>query len=230
MSPIPTGTAIAAPTDVGSLFIKKGCPLEGVASYNDQDDTLSYDPEIVSAMGSVDYAAMIVHESIYKARRVYDGDVDSIQSRKIVGFLFSDAAMPDFYQNPPSDARYCTTYPASMSFMLSRTPSDSPNFEYSYHFEFSRINDAPLMAATKIQVPSTAPTDLVAQLYAGTAPNAAMVTGMLDPTKWQEPNMQLNLKSNLESFQVLLIEDQSSPQIRCQSTATRFLAKNLRAN
>ena len=89
----PPGSMIDRPRDVENEFMRIGCELKGVASYNDGKNRLSIDPDLYKRMPPTDRAALWIHESIYKIWRDHMGAEDSTFIRKMVGHLFSDLAV-----------------------------------------------------------------------------------------------------------------------------------------
>jgi hypothetical protein len=98
---VPNGISIAPPTDVNNEFVKTGCDrqIQGVASYNDSKNRLNIDRKLYDRMSKTDQAALWVHEAIYKVLRELTPTQDSRLTRKIIGYLFSNAQVyPDLFQ------------------------------------------------------------------------------------------------------------------------------------
>lgn len=87
--------AIALPDDLKVANYPKGCPPEGMMYYDDVEDHLEVDSEIMDKLETqTDLAAAWAHEAIYKVFRdrksggMYDGS-GSMTARRLVGCLFS---------------------------------------------------------------------------------------------------------------------------------------------
>jgi hypothetical protein len=218
MAPIPSGVSIATPEDTGSLLRKKGCPLEGVADYNDLPNTLFYDPETVSAMDPIDYAALLLHETIYKVRRTANHDTDSLQARRIVGFLFSEEKVPHPDQNLPANAVFCETSPPLYSFAIYKTPPGFPKDSTRYTFRFSRIDGAPLIGITEATISNKSP--LISNLYNGIGEGAGITLGYI-ATQPNFPVIYLDAKSQFETLQVSLTKFSNLPVVYCGKRVPR---------
>lgn len=81
---------IDAPTDTGHHFSKPGCPLKGLAFYDDTQKKLAIKASYYQALKSeTDRAALWLHEAVYKVLRERDKQTTSVDSRRFVACLLS---------------------------------------------------------------------------------------------------------------------------------------------
>jgi hypothetical protein len=88
----PVGVGNGYIDDAKPLVVMKGCIDTVVINYRD-DEEIQVDAEIMrdyAGLSVSDYYAGFVHEAIYKVFRDYAGAVDSVLSRKMVGYLFRE--------------------------------------------------------------------------------------------------------------------------------------------
>ncbi len=86
---------LADVADVGStVSLPTGCQLEQLAVYNDDTNKLFVDEEIWDSLDSMNRAALIAHELIYRQQRVEGGQKTSELARRLVGLLFSTTPTP----------------------------------------------------------------------------------------------------------------------------------------
>ena len=84
---------LAPPNDTMIKFLKspRNCPLTGAAIYNDQEDTLTIDSEVLGKMSETDLAALDFHEALYKVQRIdIAKSSNSVSARLITGGIFSN--------------------------------------------------------------------------------------------------------------------------------------------
>lgn len=113
------GVGIAAPNDTRAGFTKRGCVLEGAATFNDTKNYLIVDSEIVSKMDPTDFAALRVHEAVYRALRTLKGVTDSLLARAITGMLFStEPLLSGSAVAIPPEAKICESRNGDYSFSL----------------------------------------------------------------------------------------------------------------
>lgn len=95
INPLPPGVQLAWPSDERNRYIKAGCQAVGVMIF--YDFTLSMDQDRVSLekLPKTDQAAAWVHETLYRFFRLTQGDRDSIRTREVVAYLFSDKNSPE---------------------------------------------------------------------------------------------------------------------------------------
>ena len=93
--PIPANMALSWPIDEKNRYQPINCKERGIIIYHDssQQDSMDIDNNSLKLLSKTDQAAAWVHETIYKYLRDTQGDIDSIRTRKIVGYLFSN--LPD---------------------------------------------------------------------------------------------------------------------------------------
>lgn len=92
--PVPPGKSLPPPTDTEVDYLDKKCVLTGAFRYNDQDDYLEIDDSHFKKLDSRNTAALWVHETTYKVLRTANLADDSVNTRKIVGYLFSGENQP----------------------------------------------------------------------------------------------------------------------------------------
>ena len=84
LTPLPDGFPIVLP---------RSCEIRLLANYSDTLETVWIDQDLWARLGSVQQAALLLHESVYRTERVRYSAENSILSRKIVAHLFSNAAL-----------------------------------------------------------------------------------------------------------------------------------------
>ncbi|HVK61126.1 MAG TPA: hypothetical protein VM432_06230 [Bdellovibrionales bacterium] len=88
--PLPDGVVVDEPRDTRIRFKPKECKVVGFALYSDEDDNLAIDPSMKKLVTKTDFAALFIHEAIYKVLRNEQNEQDSWRTRRIVAFLFSN--------------------------------------------------------------------------------------------------------------------------------------------
>lgn len=84
-----SGVHLPAIADAGQVpSLPNACRLEQIAIYHDDTNVLDVDREIWQSLDSLNQAALIAHEEVYKNYRDA-GDVTSEKVRSLVGALFS---------------------------------------------------------------------------------------------------------------------------------------------
>lgn len=74
------------------------------AIYQDQANDLVFSKRVYEKFDNISKAALNVHEAVYKVLRSEYKDVDSVRTRKIVGYLFSDMDETAIIEDIPSDS------------------------------------------------------------------------------------------------------------------------------
>jgi hypothetical protein len=92
--PVPDGKSLPPPPDTLLEYLGKGCKLAGAFRFNDDSDFLEVDDLYFDILNEIDEAALWVHEAIYKVLRDAGQSDDSLDTRKIVGYLFSEETIP----------------------------------------------------------------------------------------------------------------------------------------
>lgn len=209
----PDGAIISPPQDVRSHLSKKNCPLEGAASYNDQNDTVYIDPEITEAMNPSDFSALIVHEMVYKALREMSGDVNSVRARRITGFLFSDLPIPQYGAGVPTESLYCQSSNKFFSFYLFKEQGQ-------VFAQFENVAGQPVMAVTRGQVGGRLPTSEIDKLLSGEIKSL----NIIDKSVRNSPGHNITsfkAASNFESFQFVIWKDSNPPSPHNNFTCNR---------
>lgn len=116
-TPIAQNSVITPPQDARSQIQKRHCPLEGAAQFDELSGKIYVNSEILSKMSTTDFAALLLHESLYKALRHF-GDVNSARSRHFNAFLFSELNLPNHWMNLPKAALFCKTEDQQTLFAL----------------------------------------------------------------------------------------------------------------
>ncbi len=81
--------------DVGNtIALPRECSLEQLAIYQDKTEKLSVNLDIWNALDSMNQAALLAHEVIYRQQRIDGGDTTSEVTRRMVGLLFSTTPPP----------------------------------------------------------------------------------------------------------------------------------------
>ncbi|MBX9767362.1 MAG: hypothetical protein K2X47_08840 [Bdellovibrionales bacterium] len=204
---IPYNAAIATPQDFRSHFWKKGCPLEGAASFDDQSHTIYTDPEISARMSPTDYAALIVHEIVYKALREKFGDQNSVRARRITAFLFSDLPVLSPGLHVPKGSFHCQTAQgaAYFSFYLSGDIS-SPLFQFEW------VSGQPVIARTVGTLGGMLSMTLLTQLLSGKIQNLNIAGTALSGKQ----NLDFRVESEHEKFQITILKDDRFPSFTCK--------------
>jgi hypothetical protein len=112
---------INPPEDAKAKYSKKDCSLRGMIYFDDFEEKINVSPTLFALLETqTDVAAAWLHEALYKAGRTFYDHNDSIQTRRLVGCLFSsdesclpvhNRALPEecegpnvkFYRNPKKD-------------------------------------------------------------------------------------------------------------------------------
>jgi hypothetical protein len=88
------GKSLPPPTDTSLAYLDQGCTLAGLGRYNDEDDFLEVEGFYDGWVSQLDWASFWVHEGLYKALRGLGLATDSVGTRKINGYLFSEEQVP----------------------------------------------------------------------------------------------------------------------------------------
>ncbi len=94
--PVEEGVQLTPPWDthLENLRLNHRCSLRGAAAYDDETNTLTFDPVVVEAMPPTDQAALDFHEAAYKVFRQSDALVDSsVEVRRLTRQVFSSAPL-----------------------------------------------------------------------------------------------------------------------------------------
>jgi hypothetical protein len=131
IKPLPEGVQLAWPSDALNVYIKAGCQAVGIMIFYDDDLAMDQDSKSLQSLPHTDQAAAWVHETIYRFLRLTRYDVNSIRTRAIVGYLFSDES-GDQLANALKDLG-----------LILLTAQDHPGFDakMSYFLEPSTVND-----------------------------------------------------------------------------------------
>ncbi|MFL5815910.1 MAG: hypothetical protein ACJ763_20245 [Bdellovibrionia bacterium] len=143
------GIGIASPNDTRAGFTKKGCALEGAATFNDAKNYLIVDTEIVSKMAPTDYAALRVHEAVYRALRTLKGVTDSLLARAITGMLFTTEPLLNGSANAiPPEAKVCSS--RNGDYVFSLFPKEEKLF-----LQFKVMRGLPVIDSSYSEIPAT---------------------------------------------------------------------------
>ncbi len=140
--------------DVGrTISIPDGCRLETVAVYDDDEGHIDTSLEIWSAMDSLNQAALIAHEIIYREYRAA-GDRTSQNTRAIVARVFSTTPPMRQKEGIPQSAHFCHTSfspdgAEDAFFYLFQSPANESKTVVQFIRLFGRTTFAPL----KIEIP-----------------------------------------------------------------------------
>jgi hypothetical protein len=93
-SGLPAGVQVAPPEDARNIFIEPGCQLVGIATYNDEFDTIDVDRDLYGKLSTTGRAGLIAHEAVYKVLRDEYGATDSRGARGITACLFATEPCP----------------------------------------------------------------------------------------------------------------------------------------
>jgi hypothetical protein len=92
---LPADIAIADPHDTQHQFLPEGCAVEYAANYQENvsgQDILFISKNIADKLGNRDYAALLLHEAVFKVFRTVEKN--SLRARKLVAYLFSNVDFP----------------------------------------------------------------------------------------------------------------------------------------
>ncbi len=81
--------AIAPPEDARNWFFRRGCPLKGIALFNDSTNKLYLDSNLYPRLRYSHRAGLLVHESVYKVFRTIYKVADSISTRIATACAFT---------------------------------------------------------------------------------------------------------------------------------------------
>jgi hypothetical protein len=90
---LPPGVGLAAPSDLGEsrgALIKDGCALEGVGFY-EKNGSLKISRSIWNAFSTRNRVALVIHEALYKADRLFNSAKDSSAARWGTAAFFSSS-------------------------------------------------------------------------------------------------------------------------------------------
>lgn len=93
------------PDDADNSLEKKNCPLQGMMFYDDQRNKLILRKPVFNALkDNTEIAAAYFHEALYRAMRMLklEGARNSVQTRIIVGCLFSEGDLADCLNLEPA--------------------------------------------------------------------------------------------------------------------------------
>ncbi len=86
---LPKGTKLKIIDDANEAIIPVGCKIEQLANYNGPNRVL-IDTEIWDKLDHVNKLALLTHEIVFYFYKKFNGEKDSRNARKIVGYIFSD--------------------------------------------------------------------------------------------------------------------------------------------
>jgi hypothetical protein len=109
---LPTGVTLPALDDSKNVvepedfFLPNSCSIERLALYVDSTERLSIVSDIWSQMDSLNQAALLVHESLYRQMRS-DGETTSERTRLAVGHAFAGDRFTSILDGIPSSTLLC---------------------------------------------------------------------------------------------------------------------------
>lgn len=95
-NPVPAGLQLAWPSDEHNRYAPANCSQRGIIIYHDSvdlsdPDYMDIDTTSLESLSNTQQAAAWVHEVVYKFLRGTQFEINSVRTRQIVGYLFSDA-------------------------------------------------------------------------------------------------------------------------------------------
>lgn len=149
-----TGGHLPVTPDVGQVpSFSSACRLEQIAVYHDDSDVLEVDSELWASLDSLNQAALIAHEEIYKLYR-RAGDVTSKSVRSLVGRLFSTVPPNSVWNGVPGSAIECwanTSNPSTHDTLFD--VFQDPQRPSSTVLNFRRIGGRDTFSQVKISFP-----------------------------------------------------------------------------
>jgi hypothetical protein len=197
-----TGNAAAAPA---------GCSLEQLAIYNDVSNKITVQKEIWNSLDSMNRAALVAHELIYRQHRVEGGETTSRIARRYVGMLFSTtppAARKSFHLNRMS---FCTAEDVrtkrNTRFFI--TPEQSGSTSSLVFDTISGVALLPFSVELPIPVAVRDTENKFGATYVTRAPVEFQGAVPLNSAPYEGYKMELNYK-NFEPFAIKFVDSNNN--------------------